>query len=261
MSTCPKILVTGASRGIGEAISKKFAKKGYEVLLVARTQTSLERVQKEIQAQGGKASYYVCDISNPQDLDFVLDKILLEHGHIPNLILNAGVSTNSSFLDNLIEDIKLEMEINYFSILKVIKKFLPEMIRQKYGNIVTIGSVMSLLPFPANSTYAATKAALFSFTRSLRLEVEKYNVNVSIVLPGLTKTDMTKDFHSLFLPFDTPEDVANSVEEAILHKKEVVITGLLNQTAVNIYNFLPNLSNFVIGKLVDGLVPFIKNKT
>ncbi len=258
MLTSPKILVTGASRGIGEAISKKFAKKGYEVLLVARTQQDLERVSREIHSQGGKARYYVCDFSNSKFLEEVLEKIYLENGHISNLILNAGVSTNSSFVEHSLESIREEMEINYFSVLQVIKKFLSEMIRQRYGNIVTIGSVMSLLPFPANSSYAATKAALFSFSRSLRLEIEKYNVNVSIVLPGLTRTDMTKDFHSLFLPFDSPEDVANSVEEAILHKKEVVITGLLNQTVINIYNFLPNLSNFVIGKLVDALIPFVK---
>lgn len=255
------MLITGASRGIGEAIAKKFSTDGYELILLARTEIDLARVQKEIRLQGGKASYYVCDFSDSSLLEQILDKVVINHGFISHLVLNAGVSTNSEFVLHSMEEIKREMEINYFSVLTVIKKFLPKMIENKEGNIVTIGSVMSLLPFPANSSYAASKAALLSFSRSLRLELDRYKINVSAVLPGLTRTKMTEDFHDFLLPFDEPDTVAEAVKEAIHSKKDIVIPGLFNQAVVNLYNIIPEVFHLALGKAVEFVIPFIKQKS
>jgi short-subunit dehydrogenase len=253
-----KIILTGASRGIGEAIAKRLGKTGYHLLLLARTEIDLARVQRDIRQEGGKAQYYVCDFADSSSVEETILKVKSEHGDISQFIFNAGVSTNSEFYSHSMSSIEKEMEINYFSVLRILKKFLPYMIEKKRGSIVAIGSVMSLLPFPGNSSYAASKAALLSMLRSLRLELSKHDIFVSSVLPGLTRTDMTKDFHSFSLPFDQPEDVAACVEEALRSHPEIIIPGLLNNTVVNLYRWVPEVCNFILGNTVDFILPYVK---
>ncbi|MCB1177310.1 MAG: SDR family NAD(P)-dependent oxidoreductase [Leptospiraceae bacterium] len=250
-----KMLITGASRGIGEAIARKFFKNNYQIILVARTETNLKRISEEL---GDDTVYYTCDLSSKESTISVFNRIKQEQGNIENIILNAGVSTNALFSKNEIENIEKELRVNYLSQLEIIKIFLPEMVEKKKGNIVSISSIVAFLPFPGNSTYAASKSALFSFIRSLRMEVLKYNIFAGIILPGLTKTDMTKEFHSPFLPFENPEDIANSVEFAINSKSPVVIPGILNNTFSEVYRLFPGPVNFFIEKLSDFFIPFSK---
>ncbi len=258
MKDTSKILITGASRGIGEAIAHQFASPNRELILVARTETDLARITNDLKKQGKKASYYLCDLSDKESVRTVFTKIKNDHPDITHLILNAGVSTNSSFLEHNMESIEKEMRINYFSPLEITKIFLPDLIARKEGSIVSIGSMVANLPFPGNSSYAASKAALFSFFRSLGMEVQKHNVFVGSVLPGLTKTDMTKEFHSTLLPFDSPEDVARAVEYSIDTRTPIVIPGFLNNTISGIYRMIPEPLNALIENFADFLVPMSK---
>ncbi|MCX7997843.1 MAG: SDR family oxidoreductase [Leptospiraceae bacterium] len=252
-------LITGASRGIGEAIAYKFAKQ-YELILLARSLPELEKIAQKINSQGGAAFYYPCDLADKEGLENLLENIQNSHGFVQNLILNAGVSTNLPLEENTLENIYREMEINYFSVIRIIKKFLPKMKEKRKGNIIAIGSIMGALPFPMNSSYAATKAALLSLFRSLRLELANSGVNVGIVLPGLTKTEMTKEFHSLPLLFESPEDVAQVVQKAIERRSAIEVSGFLNQLALQFHESFPNLTQFILKNGIEFLYPLLKSK-
>lgn len=253
------MLITGASRGIGEAIAYQFAEE-YELILIARSKQELENITNKINRNGGQAYYYSCDLSNPQEVELTLNSILEAHNFVSNLILNAGVSTNLPLEKNSLENIQSELEINYLSLIRIIKKFLPKMLHEKKGNIIAVGSVMGIFPFPMNSSYAATKAALLSLMKSLRLELAPSGINVGIVLPGLTKTEMTKAFHSFPLPFETPEEVAQTVKLALRNKSAVEISGVINKIAVQIHQAFPFISELILKNGIEFLYPHLNSK-
>ncbi|MDX1960398.1 MAG: SDR family NAD(P)-dependent oxidoreductase [Leptospiraceae bacterium] len=253
------VAVTGASRGIGEAIAKKFARENYTVILISRTETDLHRVQKEIKSSGGKAEYLPFDLSNPKDAPELYSKLHSRFGFIPNVVLNAGVSSNTSFENQDMANLEKELNVNYLFPIAFLKEFLPAMIQRKTGNIVSVGSVAAIVPFPGNSSYAATKSALLSLFTSLHLELKKHNVYAGSVLPGATKTDMTKDFHSDVIPFSSPQEIADGVLDAIRFKKQVLVCGIFNEVLVQSYRLFPEIFNLAIGTVADFALPSLKN--
>lgn len=253
------MLITGASRGIGEAIAYQFSAE-YELILLARSKKELQNITEKINQKGGHAHYYCCDLSNSKELEFILNSILESHGSVQNLVLNAGISTNLPLEKNSLENIQTELEINYLSLIRIIKKFLPKMLQERKGNIIAIGSIMGILPFPMNSSYAASKAALLSLIKSLRLEVVGSGVNVGIVLPGLTKTEMTKEFHSFPLPFETSEEVAKTVKLALKRRSAIEVSGIVNKIAVKVYETFPFFLEIILKNGIEFLYPRLFNK-
>jgi short-subunit dehydrogenase len=250
-----KVLITGASRGIGRSIALKLATKDNYLLLIARSKENLESLQKEIRSLGSDAEIFPYDLSTAESGVILSEKIREIHGEPEIIILNSAVSTDSEFISNSPIKIEYEMGVNYLAPVSFLHGMIPGMKKRKSGSIIFIGSIAGLLPFPGNSTYSATKATLFAFSNNLKLELQSSGVHVGIVLPGLTKTDMTKDFHSLILPFAEPEEVADSVIRCIKNKEDVVIPGILNNAVSTIYRFLPEPMNFFIGILADLVLP------
>lgn len=254
-----KILVTGASRGIGEAIAHHFARLGYTIILVARTENDLKRVKKDIISNGGNADYIVSDLSIPENAKNLADLVNRKFGFVEYLVLNAGVSKNSEFLKITSEDFLEELNTNYIAPLFLIKGFLGFMTEKKKGKIVTISSIAGTLPFPGNASYAASKSALISICTTMHIELKKYGIYIGSVLPGLTRTEMTKDFNNLPLPFMSPDEIAQSVEEAFQSEKILVVPGFINNFLTNIYKHFPLPINSLLELFVD-YIKIEKNK-
>jgi short-subunit dehydrogenase len=128
-----KILITGASRGIGEAIALHFAERGYHTILTARTEFDLARVKREILSKGGQADYIVSDLSTEENAKTLAEKIKTDFGFIEYIVLNAGISTNSDFLSQTAANFQKELYVNYIAPQLLLKELLDEMVKKKKG--------------------------------------------------------------------------------------------------------------------------------
>ena len=154
------ILITGGSSGIGEHTAHLLSECGAHVILLARTEEKLKEVKEAIEALGGKASYYPCDLTNMDDIEKTTNKIIADFDHIDVLVNNAGRSIRRSVHEsvNRFHDFERTMNINYFGAVKIILGFLPIMISRQAGQIINISSIGVLANSPRFAAYVASKA-------------------------------------------------------------------------------------------------------
>ena len=185
------VWVTGASAGIGEALVKAFAKKGAKVVLSARREEEMKRVQKEAGLNDTNSLIIPIDLVHFEEIEPAIAKIKQKFSVIDVLVCNAGVSQRSLVKDTMLEVDRKIMELNYFSVIALTKKVLPGMIARKEGHIVVISSVMGKMSIPLRSAYCASKHALHGFFDALRSEVFKDNIKVTVICPGYVKTNVS----------------------------------------------------------------------
>jgi len=223
------VLVTGASSGIGRATALKLASAGAKVMLVARGEEKLLETKKEIEAAGGRAWIYTCDVSESASCDALVAQVLKEHGSCEYLINNAGRSIRRGIINSLdrFHDFERTMQLNYFGALRLIMGFLPKMIERKRGHIINISSIGVLSNAPRFSAYVASKAALDSFSACAASEFLDKGVNFTTINMPLVRTPMiapTKIYENL--PTLSPEGAADLVVEAIVYKPVRIATRL-----------------------------------
>ena len=213
-------LVTGASRGIGRAIAARLAAQGATVLAAARRDNAAGAVQ-EIQAAGGKAEAVSLDVTDTGAVDASIAAALERHGRIDILVNNAGITRYQLMLRLKRDDWDAVLATNLTSAYTITQTVLKPMIRQRSGRIVCISSVVGQSGNPGQANYAASKAGLIGFAKSVALEVASRNITVNVVAPGMIATDMTgvlpeKTREALItrIPLGrlgAPEDVASAV--------------------------------------------------
>lgn len=186
-------LVTGGSQGIGEAICHKLAFSGYRVVVASRSREKVDAVAASIVASGGDAVGMSVDVQNVDSFKDVVKEILASHGSIHALVNNAGITA-----DNLIARIKPEsfdsvINTNLKGAFFLSQAVLRPMIRQKWGRIINITSVVGLMGNPGQTNYAASKAGMLGLTKSLAREVGSRNITVNAVAPGYVETEMTEN--------------------------------------------------------------------
>ena len=223
------IVVTGASSGIGKAAALKLATAGAKVMLVARGEEKLVATKQEIEAAGGRAWTYTCDLSETASCDALVAKVLKEHGACDYLINNAGRSIRRGIINSLdrFHDFERTMQLNYFGALRLIMGFLPKMIEQKRGHIINISSIGVLSNAPRFSAYVASKSALDSFSACAASEFVDKGINFTTINMPLVRTPMiapTKMYESV--PTLSPEQAADLVVDAIIHKPVRIATRL-----------------------------------
>ena len=186
------VLVTGASSGVGEASAKAIAEQGATVLCVARRQDELDRVVGEIEAAGGSAHAFVCDLTDPVATDALVERLLAEHGAVDMLVNNAGRSIRRSleFSYDRMHDFERTMAINYFGPVRLILGLLPAMRQQRFGHVVNIVTWGVQLKAPKFTAYIASKAALDTFSRIAGREAYFDNVTFTNLRLDLVRTDM-----------------------------------------------------------------------
>ncbi len=215
------VIVTGASSGIGKAIALKFAKEGANVAIIARSEDKLKNLESEIVESGGKAFVYVADVRDFELAQEIVKDFHKKAGSIDVLVNNAGATRDKFLIQMKEEDFQDIVDINLKGTFNYSKAVSRIMLRQKQGVIINITSVVGITGNPGQSNYAASKAGIIAFTKSLAKELGSRNIRVVAVAPGFVETKMTADLpdevKSAYLEtialrrFGTPEDIANVV--------------------------------------------------
>jgi NAD(P)-dependent dehydrogenase (short-subunit alcohol dehydrogenase family) len=223
------IVVTGASSGIGKATAMKLAGAGAKVLLVARGEEKLVETKKEIDAAGGHAWIYTCDVSDMTSCDALVAKVLKDHGTCDYLVNNAGRSIRRGIINSFdrFHDFERTMQLNYFGSLRLIMGFLPKMLEQKRGHIINISSIGVLSNAPRFSAYVASKSAMDAFSACAASEFLDKGISFTTINMPLVRTPMiapTKMYENV--PTLSPEEAADLVAEAIVYKPVRIATRL-----------------------------------
>jgi len=215
-------LVTGASQGIGEAIALDLAAEGATVLLVDVQKDKLEAVRAKIQSLKGKADVYVADVSKLDQATAVVEAAVKAHGRVDHLVNNAGIARDNLLLRMKEDEWDAVLAVNLKGVFNFTKAVLRSMVQARQGRIVNVASVVGLMGNAGQSNYAASKAGVIGFSKSIAREVAGRGITVNCVAPGYISTAMTDklsdEVKQAFLDlipmkrFGSPEDVAQAVK-------------------------------------------------
>src|SRR4051812_1335493 len=184
-------IVTGGSRGIGEAIARQLAKDGLHVIAIARSADKLNDVIAAIKDSGGSAESAVCDIADAKALAETIDHAAERHGRLDVLVNNAGITKDGLFLRMDDADFDTVIDTNLKSAFVAMRAAARYIMRSKAGRIINIGSVSGVVGNAGQANYAASKAGLIGLTKSIAKELAGKGVTVNVVAPGFIQTDMT----------------------------------------------------------------------
>ncbi len=185
-------IVTGASRGIGRTVAKVLAEQGASVVLAGRTRAALEEAAEEIRSRGGQATAVVCDVTVEGDVEQLVKATLEGYGRVDILVNNAGVTRDGLVMRMSEEDWDAVLDTNLKSVYRCTRAVLRPMLKQRAGRIVNIASVVGLTGNAGQANYAAAKAGIVAFTKSVAREVASRGITVNAVAPGYIDTDMTR---------------------------------------------------------------------
>ncbi len=184
-------LVTGSTRGLGKAIAERLAREGAAVAVTGRQSEAAERVAAELRERGGKAAGFALDVASAQSVDAVVEAVELALGPVDILVNNAGIVRDQLLVRMSEEEWDAVFETNVKGAYLCSRRVLRGMIKKRWGRIINISSVVGLIGNPGQANYAATKAALIGFTKSLAREVASRGITVNAVAPGFIASDMT----------------------------------------------------------------------
>ena len=182
------VLVTGASSGIGEAVSREAARRGARVIMVARRAVELERIGTEIREAGGSVDWITADLSVAEDRDRLLEEVQQRSDGVDVLVSNAGAGWYGPVWEMPWDSVDSLIQLNVVASVHLAVAFMPRMIERRRGHIIAIGSIAGSLPAQGIAVYAATKAFVESFCRSAYRETRRSGVSVSLVKPGVVTT-------------------------------------------------------------------------
>ena len=215
-------LITGGTRGIGKQIALTFAKEGYDIAINYRTENDdLKNTKREIEANNVKCFSVQGDVTKFEDCEKFVKQIIEEFGKIDVLVNNAGITRDTLLMRMKEEDFKQVIDTNLVGTFNVTKNVISYMMKARNGRIINISSVVGISGNAGQTNYAASKAGIIGFTKSLAKEVASRNITINAVAPGFIETDMTEKLSDTIreqatqqIPmkkFGHPEDVAEAV--------------------------------------------------
>jgi 3-oxoacyl-[acyl-carrier protein] reductase len=214
-------IITGGSRGIGKGIVKTFARHGANVAFTYNSSTSAsEALAKEASQYGGKIKAYKSNAANFEESQELAAKVLDEFGRIDILINNAGITKDNLLMRISEEDFDVVIEVNLKSVFNMTKAVQRAMLKQRHGSIINMSSVVGLKGNAGQTNYAASKAGILGFTKSVALELGSRNIRCNAIAPGFIETEMTGKLDETIvqgwrdaIPLKrggSPEDIANA---------------------------------------------------
>lgn len=257
-----KVWITGASSGIGKALSQALAvEEDVTLILTARSEDALNELAQECQSKGAKTVVLPLDLTNEDGINAV-DQSLCDS---VDIIVNCAGFTQRSLVMDTQNSVNRElMEINYFAPIALTKKVLPSMCKRKSGHVIVISSVAGKIGTPLRSGYAGAKHAVQGYFDSLRAEMFKNNVAVTIIFPGYINTDISKN--ALVGDGSHYEKVDDAIQNGLpvdvcaqqiiasiaAQKEEVIVSELREKIGVLIKRFFPSVMSRMVRNL-DGI--------
>jgi len=247
------VLITGASSGIGKQTAIEFAKKGANLILVARRKEKLELVAKELEKFKISVLVCPCDVSDKDQVKEMSKIVLEKFDSIDILINNAGFAIYGSVSDLSIDEIEPQMKTNYLGMVYCIKNFLPSMLEKKSGHIVNVASVAASFGLPGIASYCASKFAMLGFSEGLKHELKNSGIGITVVSPIMVKTNFFDHPSFDSMPKYSPtslssKTVANVILKASNSPRLEIIVPSPVRIAVWLKNTFPYIINPILGK-------------
>jgi 3-oxoacyl-[acyl-carrier protein] reductase len=214
-------LVTGSAQGIGRAIALNLAEGGASIVLTDMRAPKLEEVVKEIEAQGGKAIQFCVDVTDLEAVQKTVDQALEALGKVDILVNNAGITRDSLVMRMKPADWQAVLKTNLDGAFHCIRSVLPSMVRQRYGRIVNIASVVAQAGNVGQANYISSKAGIIGLTKAVAAEVARRNITVNAVAPGFIATSMTEN-----LPAEVKEKMLSLIPVGRMGTDSEIATGV-----------------------------------
>lgn len=233
------VFVTGGSRGIGKAISLKYAENGYNVVInYVSTNTDIEKLEKEFKEKGAESLILKADVSKVEEVENVVNKAIERFGKIDVLVNNAGVTKDGLLLRMKEEDFDKVIEINLKGTFIATKSVLPYMMKKRVGKIINLSSVVGVTGNAGQCNYSASKAGIIGFTKSAAKELASRNIRVNAVAPGFIDTDMTSVLG---------EDIKENINSQIPMRR----MGSSHEIANVVYFLGSDESSYITGQVIN----------
>lgn len=232
-------LITGAARGIGKEVAKKFAKNGYDVVInYVSSKTDTEKLKKEFEDLGVKVLLVKADVSNQEEAEDLVNQTINTFGKIDVLVNNAGITKDNLLMRMSEEDFEKVININLKGTFLVTKYAIKYMMKKRCGSIVNLASVVGVAGNAGQCNYAASKAGIIGFTKSIAKELASRNIRANAVAPGFIKTDMT-------------EVLSDSVKENINSQIPLKRMGTAEEVANLVYFLSSEQSSYITGQVIN----------
>jgi short-subunit dehydrogenase len=230
-------LVTGASSGIGAAIAKELASRGYSIALVARREERLRSLATDLTSEHGVAAEAIsCDLGDPDERDRLADELRGRGRSVEVLVNNAGFGHQADFATSPRERMVEMVRLNVEAVVDLTSRFMGPMVERGRGSVINIASTAAFQPLPGSAVYAASKSFVLSFSEAIRTELRGSGVTVTAVCPGPVKTEFTEVAGVGGVEERTPgavwmsaEDIARHAVDGAANDRRVVVPGAINR--------------------------------
>jgi short-subunit dehydrogenase len=260
--TCRRILITGASSGIGRCLTEQAAVRGAYVAAAARSGDKLEELTRSLAARGAEVLPIAADVTCDADRHRLLDTVVDRFGGLDVLINNAGVGGWGHFATSSEELLRQIMEVNFFAPAELIRLAFPVLSQGKQPAVVNVASMCGRRGLPAWTEYSASKFALCGLTEALRGEMARFDIDVLLMLPGLTRSDLQRHLlrneGRMKIDFDRgmpAEKVAAGILRALQKNRTETVLGWEAQWILRVNRFLPRLVDRLMARRVRQLYP------
>ena len=236
------VLVTGGSRGIGKEIALKFAKQGYDVIInYVSDKTDTEELKKELEANGGKALIVKADVTNPEQIENLVKTAIETFGKIDVLVNNAGITKDNLLMRMSEEEFDKVIEVNLKGTYLMTKAVTKYMMKKRQGSIINLSSVVGVTGNAGQCNYAASKAGIIGFRKSVAKELASRNIRANAIAPGFITTDMT-------------DVLSDEIKETIQNQIPLKRMGNAKEVAELAYFLGSEQSSYITGQVihVDG---------
>ena len=251
------VLITGASSGIGASTAKEFAKEGATVLLVARNESKLKSVVQEIESKGGKAKYFIADVSDFKVVQQLAEKVQVEFG-VPDIIVNNAGQGIWRFMDETsYEEVSEMMAVPYFASFYMTKAFLPAMQKRNSGHIVNMTSYAGFIAFSGATAYIASRTAMIGFHNALAADLYDTKIKTSLVYFAKVKSDYWQNnpgseerlpTSQNLIPVITTEKAAKAIVNGVRKGKKKIATPFMIFVMNALIRFTPGITKLIINK-------------
>lgn len=255
-----RLLITGASSGIGQCLAEQAVRAGARVVLTARSASTLAATVAELTREGHEALDVPADVTQPSERQRLLDVVMDRFDGLDVLVNNAGVGSWGHFASGTEAILRQVMEVNFFAAAELTRLAVPILTRGRQPAVVNVASMCGRRGMPAWSEYSASKFALCGLTEALRGELARFDIDVLLVVPGLTRSDLNR--HLLrnegryAIPYDKGmplAEVATAVLEAIRRNRTETVLGSDARWMLRVNRFLPRFVDRLLARRVRQL--------